>query len=330
MFSILAPSSPFAPPSLLYLALTQPLKLLLQLLDLAFSLLRRLPPPDSNPIRIVCISDTHCLIPSEIPDGDLLIHAGDLTNAGTPTELQAQIDWLDSLPHEHKIAIAGNHDTFLDARSRQTLASADQHDTLDWKSVRYLQHASVALLFHSQARVLNVYGAPQIPACGGDEFAFQYQRGSDAWADTVPADTDVLVTHTPAKFHLDLPAALGCEHLLAEVWRVRPAVHVFGHVHAGKTDTFGRLRGGVEVVHWDAGQVCRERVLGRSDGLFVGLADPRNWIDLARICYHGMKAILWERVWGGVPDSRPTIMLNAALMYNDSGQLRHYPQVVDV
>nr|POE56048.1 putative rhamnogalacturonate lyase c [Quercus suber] len=330
MSFLFAPTSPFAAPSLLYVALTQPLKLLLQLLDFAFSLLRSIPPPGSTPIRIVCISDTHCLIPTDVPDGDLLIHAGDLTNAGTPTELQAQIDWLDSLPHEHKIAIAGNHDTFLDARSRQTLAPADRLDTLDWKGVRYLQHASVSLPFHAGTRLLNIYGAPQIPACGGDEFAFQYPRGADAWSDTVPTDTDILVTHTPAKFHLDLPAALGCEHLLAEVGRVRPAVHVFGHIHAGKTDTFGRLRGGLEVVRWDAGQRCLERVLGRSDGLMVGLLDPRNWLDAARAVYYGIKGLLWERVWGGVSESRPTIMLNAALMYNDSGQLRHSPQVVDV
>ncbi|KAG1865601.1 Metallo-dependent phosphatase-like protein, partial [Suillus tomentosus] len=45
--------------------------------------------------------------------GDTLIHAGDLTHSGTPRELQVAFDWLVSLPHEDKIVIAGNHDTYL-------------------------------------------------------------------------------------------------------------------------------------------------------------------------------------------------------------------------
>lgn len=322
--------SPFEPPSLIAVLLTQPFKLLVRWIDFIFSSLRTSCIPGSPPVKIVCISDTHCLTASNIPEGDLLIHAGDLTNAGTPDELQAQIDWLDSLPHPIKIAIAGNHDTYLDARSRATLDVKDQRNTVDWKGVKYLQHASVTLSFHSGARHLKVYGAPQIPACGGDEFAFQYPRGSDAWSETVPLDTDVLITHSPPKHHLDLPAALGCEHLLAEVRRVRPRVHVFGHVHAGKTDMMGRLRGGREAARWDEGQKCLEKVLTRSDGLIVGFIDPRNWIDAMLALSYGVVGVVWDRVWGGASNSPPTIMINAALMYNDTGHLRHPPQVVEV
>ena len=57
-------------------------------------------------IRIVCISDTHN-IQLKPPDGDVLIHAGDMTNAGSHTELKKAIEWISGLKHEVKIVVAG-------------------------------------------------------------------------------------------------------------------------------------------------------------------------------------------------------------------------------
>lgn len=43
--------------------------------------------------RIVCISDTHnCTV--KLPKGDVLIHAGDLTNQGSHTEVRVPISVL--------------------------------------------------------------------------------------------------------------------------------------------------------------------------------------------------------------------------------------------
>ena len=74
------------------------------------------------PIRIICISDTHNAIPS-LPPGDIMIHAGDLTTHGTLAEVQAQLQWLSSQAHTHKIVIAGNHDTLLDEASDTKFAT---------------------------------------------------------------------------------------------------------------------------------------------------------------------------------------------------------------
>ena len=65
-------------------------------------------------ITIVCISDTHDTKPL-LPDGDILLHAGDPSQYGLFDEIQAQLDWLNAQPHKHKIIIAGNHDLILDA-----------------------------------------------------------------------------------------------------------------------------------------------------------------------------------------------------------------------
>ncbi len=61
--------------------------------------------------RFVCISDTHNASPGgafKLPKGDVLIHAGDMTNQGTFSELQKALFWLEEADFEVKIVIAGN------------------------------------------------------------------------------------------------------------------------------------------------------------------------------------------------------------------------------
>jgi len=228
------------------------------------------------------------------------------------------------LPHKYKVIIAGNHDTYLDPRSRMTLAVDDRSGKLDWKGMHYLQHNSITLAFpsrHNGVRKLNIYGAPQIPQCGGSNFAFQYPRGQDAWTDTIPLHTDILITHTPPKYHLDLVnPSLGCEHLLKEVWRVKPRLHVFGHVHVGA---------GRRIVWWDEVQRAYESGISRSSkGIVQEVFDMPSWIALAKVVIYGATGIVWNRIWGG--ERRSTTMINAALMYNNTGKLGNKVQVVDI
>ncbi|MCJ1482484.1 hypothetical protein MMC06_002650 [Schaereria dolodes] len=319
LFFISPPKSPFEPPSLQYWIISSPLNFVAYSIHHLLVYLRGpplLPTPETSRISIVCISDTHTLVPNSVPPGDILIHAGDLTNLGTASEIQAHISWLSSLPHTHKIVVAGNHDSFLDPRSRY---ASDSHNSLDWGDIHYLQHSSVILTFPNNRR-LNIYGAPQTPECGGPEFAFQYPRGEDAWSGTLPPETDVLVTHTPPRHHLDLPAGLGCALLLKEVWRVRPKLHVFGHVHAGV---------GRESVFWDEAQRAYERVCARRPcGILRDIIAVKAWLDLLRVLWYGSLGIVWSKVW--CAEAGGGIMVNAALMYLNTGELRNKPQVVDL
>jgi predicted phosphodiesterase len=69
---------------------------------------------ESNRIRIVCTSDTHNEDPSEhVPDGDVFIHAGDMTNHGTFEELEKAYQWIKNLPHKLKIVISGTSSHLL-------------------------------------------------------------------------------------------------------------------------------------------------------------------------------------------------------------------------
>jgi Icc-related predicted phosphoesterase len=336
------PESEFEPTPLPTLLFQAPVKLLLYHAYHLITYLRSSPKPTSQPpIRVVCISDTHNHIPEDVPEGDLLIHAGDMTNDGSVAEIQRQIDWLCSLPHREIVVIAGNHDTFLDPRTRPSLSAEQRDGDLDWKRVHYLQHRRLSLTINTERgdtdsidartpllsaeqnqRRIRIYGAPQIPACGPmNVHAFQYPRGRDAWSETVPEDIDILITHTPPKYHLDLslPQELGCEHLLAEVKRVKPTLHVFGHVHWGA---------GQSVVWWDKAHDAYVRGLSVQSKRTHGLLNPRLWWNVVRVTYRGIRELLWDRVWGG--QSASTILVNAAQTHGNTGKLGNAIQVVDI
>ena len=68
------------------------------------------------------------------------------------------------------------------------------------------------------------------------DWAFNLQRGPEIRAkwDRIPAGVDVLVTHGPPAGILDRVVdgrSVGCADLLDAVRRVRPLLHVFGHIH---------------------------------------------------------------------------------------------------
>ena len=331
------PISIFDKPPLLYTLLVHPITALFTFFHFLALYLRGVPykPPKSVvAIRVVCISDTHSKIPqAALPHGDLLIHAGDLTNSGSLSDIQRTIDWLKTLlkpwhgsrdGFQHIVVVCGNHDSYFDERSRSARDKKYQKRKLDWGNIHYLQHSSISLSF-PEHRTLKVYGAPQIPKCGGKDFAFQYDRGQDAWTDTVPDDVDVLVTHNPSKWHLDIPenGGLGDEFELQEVWRVRPTLHVCGHVHSGY---------GKEYIWWDDAtrslEALREKGFGtpRTFGFFSELVDVPLWTKGFRLIYEDVRAIIWTRIWGGT--NKGCILVNAALTYRTTSRLLNKPQVV--
>jgi hypothetical protein len=78
-------------------------------------------------MRIVLVADTHGLHRTlEVPDGDLLIHAGDFTFYSKPPSIVSDFNaWLGTLPHLHKIIIPGNHEFSLeDPRQRSAITNA--------------------------------------------------------------------------------------------------------------------------------------------------------------------------------------------------------------
>lgn len=198
-------------------------------------------------MRVVCLSDTHLVRPlGGVPDGDVLLHAGDLTMGGDEPETEAALEWLDGLPHENKIVIAGNHDFLFEGRAPRARALVASHPSLT-----YLQDSGTTI------GGLKFWGTPWQPWFY--DWAFNARRGADIRAkwDLIPPDTDVLVVHGPPAGWLDRNGAgkaCGCVDLLAAINRIAPALVVFGHIHEG----YGRaeLMGGRRRIQLVNASIC--------------------------------------------------------------------------
>ncbi|KAK4126638.1 Metallo-dependent phosphatase [Parathielavia appendiculata] len=283
------------------------------------------PARGKRPIRVVCISDTHnqTLSAENIPEGDVLIHCGDLTVDGTVAEIERQVGWLRGQSHRYKIVVGGNHDSWLDesdeVRGRMKEKGIETGEReVDWSGVEYLCDRALELEFEG-GRKLNVYGWGAVPWCGKG-FALQYPREKHPWKGRIPDETDILITHTPPHHHLDL--GIGCAGLLEEVWRVKPKLHVFGHVHFGH---------GKEAVYYDHCQQAYESLMSRpGKGPLYDLIPSARWVDALNMVWYGLGSILWKWLMLGPGTNNGALMANAALMYGDSGKLLNPVTVVDL
>jgi predicted phosphohydrolase len=175
-------------------------------------------------LRVVCISDTHELHRElVVPDGDLLIHAGDFTFFGRETRAIVDFnDWLGDLPHPHKIVTCGNHEyAFESDRSLHGLIT------------------NATLLLNESATVgpAKVWASPLTPHFGGTFGRSNAEERLRAYR-AIPADVDILVTHGPPYGILDHSPSdyrepAGDKELREAVIRARPKLHVFGHIHSG-------------------------------------------------------------------------------------------------
>ena len=177
-------------------------------------------------MRLVCISDLHGNRPV-LPPGDLLLVAGDLTETGTRAQVATMLRWLSNCHHLYTdgiVMIAGNHDFLF------------QNDPLVAKQM--CEDTGITYLCESECIVngLKIWGSPYCQRF--NHWAFMYDKYMEyrIW-DRIPEDTDVLVTHEAPMGILDSTEEghhLGSEFLrLAVIDRVKPRLHIFGHIHSG-------------------------------------------------------------------------------------------------
>jgi predicted phosphohydrolase len=183
-------------------------------------------------LKIVAISDTHCRHKSvKLPKGDLLIHAGDISYKGQRTEVADFLQWFAQQPFAHKIFIAGNHDFYFEKTHASDLKAIVP------EGVVYLQDSGVVI------DGITIWGTPVTPWFY--DWAFNRHRGgaiAKHW-NLIPPETNLLITHGPAFGILDTVlngSHVGDKDLLKRVQEIKPAAHVFGHVH----ESYGRLKKG--------------------------------------------------------------------------------------
>lgn len=206
-------------------------------------------------MKIVCISDTHKYNPP-IPDGDVLVHAGDFCGRGELDEIAGFDQWMAGLPHKHKVVIAGNHDIALQKEAVEAEALL--------QSCTYLRDSGVEI------DGIKFWGVPWTPNYFPEHWSFNHASPGEhcqmVW-DRVPEGTDVIVSHGPPFGHLDLTKSgnrAGCSIMLEAIERVKPRLVVCGHIHEGYGAKY--LPGGAALIN---ASICTTRPLRPSNAPFI-------------------------------------------------------------
>lgn len=168
-----------------------------------------------------CISDLHGNYP-DMPGGDLLIIAGDLTATDHHTQYLTFRDWVFSQDYKKSVVIAGNHDMLLDS----------QMISLVGNGLNYLYDSG------TEFEGLKIWGSPWTtlfkgihPKCKA--FMDSEDKIGKKFA-LIPKTTDILVTHSPPYGILDKTdkGHVGSIYLKSQVIHItKPRLHVFGHIH---------------------------------------------------------------------------------------------------
>lgn len=185
-------------------------------------------------MRIWHISDTHTFhnlltIPNDI---DMVIFSGDCSNPQNPyqnePEVRAFIDWFSKLPIQHKIFVAGNHDTSIE----KGLVTKEDFTS---NNIFYLENDFIEI------EGLKIWGSPNTPTFG--QWAFMKSRDTiDRLWQQIDDNVDILIVHGPPKGILDQSYSregvyerCGCNALKKHVlYRIKPKLMCFGHIHNHK------------------------------------------------------------------------------------------------
>lgn len=205
-------------------------------------------------MRIIAISDTHGNLP-EIPQGDVLCIAGDISPLKYQRNLPSMVPWLakrfatwaDKLPVEKVVLVAGNHDFVFQSPEYRDAAIAA---VTSLGKVVYLENST----YEHNGKLF--YGSPWVIGPAGWAF-YDGTKQLEMIEDTMPEGVDVAIFHQPleyggngrvlqvpswmigqtfdSSFLLDdhLHPSYGSTALDNIVEKKAPKLVVTGHVHSG-------------------------------------------------------------------------------------------------
>lgn len=181
-------------------------------------------------MRVVAFSDTHSYHRKiAIPDGDILICAGDITFRGELSVIEDFCNWMKALPHKNKVCIFGNHSLGMEYGYKRPHALSMFKDA----GIIYLENSE------TEIEGIKTYGSPITPFFNNWEF--NRQRGKEIareW-EKIPDDTELLIVHTMPFGVLDKAprgegkySHEGCRDLLDRVGQLKKLKVFFGgHLH---------------------------------------------------------------------------------------------------
>jgi Icc-related predicted phosphoesterase len=193
------------------------------------------------------ISDLHGAKPN-LEGGDLLILAGDYTSADTTGQWLAFREWLRDQKYTKKIMIGGNHD--------MAIFNGNFYFDEQWLGATWLNDSGTEFVHYPGLEVatedgmpvyrekLKIWGSPWTawfdginPRCTAWTLKTD-KKLAEKWA-LIPGDIDILITHSPPfgildeAMHTHNYQSVGSKSLLARVHKIRPKLHIYGHIHEG-------------------------------------------------------------------------------------------------
>lgn len=192
---------------------------------------------------IVCISDLHGTLPEDLPEGDILLIAGDICPVWNHN-FQFQLEWLDtsfrnwlykqSKRYKVMAGCAGNHDLVFETHPWKV-----NDLNLPWY---YCQDEELPIF--PVLNGLKIHFSPWQPIFCDWAFNLSEEELQKKWA-MIPDDVDILVTHGPPYRIQDyIPKqkkSVGSTTLydrVCELMKNQLKLHIFGHVHEG----YGQIR----------------------------------------------------------------------------------------
>jgi hypothetical protein len=299
-------------------------------------------PPVSTTVRFLVLSDTHGNdLPALLPECDVLLHCGDITEDGSPESIEKALQVLGNIKAELKLMIAGNHEISMDKNYYLTEGGSPEDiektnkllcptspSVASESGITFLVEGTHTFTLSSGASFI-IYASSFTPKYGAS--AFQYPTGEDrfnppeyshSWAQnvgtetsTIPENIDIVMTHGPPKYILDSTSdgrSAGCEHLRRAIERVRPRLHCFGHVHRGH---------GAQRLEFDD----KVKAIGDCDTI---IPLPKEWVGKNQAKKKGFASIPPSSL-EHFRASKQTLCVNAA-MEGEKGLLENAPWVVDL
>jgi len=162
-----------------------------------------IPAKEEDRLRFIVMSDTHWKHHvMTIPDGDVLVHCGDMfLKGGSESQLTKFLNFFSQQPHRVKIMVGGNHDLIL-----ETLGKERIKEMCEACGVIYLENDAV------EVEGFKIFGTPFSFLSRTNNSAFQSPSANQVLSQ-IPNDIHILVSHQALK---DVKCRLNlCGHIHA-------------------------------------------------------------------------------------------------------------------
>lgn len=184
-------------------------------------------------MKIIALSDSHNkhAILGELPECDILIHAGDWSGMGRESETRNFAKWLAKQKAKHIVIVPGNHEVEF---------SKSLPDARNW-ILDECPDAIILIEESTEIEGIKIFGSPITPWFYNWAWNVERKDIKPYW-DKIPEGTNIVITHGPPYQILDelhfpdgTPKGefVGCNFLGDRIKEIKPNLHIFGHIHCG-------------------------------------------------------------------------------------------------